>query len=111
MSVLFSISLSSSEAYSTALSNLNLLSDVEQSSSPSRRRRVAAETTTTTAAEQLDLITLTLEGSVLTTSSAQLLIDNTASLVTSDLSLEDQGGFISRNTNTFFSTYVLLYIG
>ena len=105
MSWLFSIYcafLYSSGDYQKALGNLGLLADIENSESDgesrrrrssSRKRRVAADQTGETSLEQLELIELTLTETVLTISSAQLLIDNTASLLLSDVTLEDQSKY------------------
>ena len=83
------------------MGNLGLLADIENQASgaSSRRRRRdigsrdrrAAEVTSDTTAEQLELIELTLTETVLTTSSAQLLIDNTATVLINNMTIEDQG--------------------
>ena len=93
--------LSLSGDFLSAFGNLGLLANVENGNSAARRRRrdtserrvrrQAADVTSETAAEQLELIGLTLTETVLTTSSAQMLIDNTASMAMSNMTLEDQG--------------------
>ena len=81
--------------YQLAFGNLGALADIQNAArrrrDTSRVRRVAAETTGETAGEQLELIELILDETVLTTSSAQLLIDNSASLDVTDLTVSDQG--------------------
>ncbi|XP_070541846.1 serine-rich adhesin for platelets-like isoform X2 [Ptychodera flava] len=79
-------------AYLEALVNTNLLFD--KTSSSRRRKRSYAETTSTDEQERLTLIENVLSSSVPSEDDARLLIDQISKFVTSDLSIEDQDGFL-----------------
>ncbi|XP_072031498.1 uncharacterized protein [Amphiura filiformis] len=82
--------------YLKAFANLGHLANIQNGGSSRRRRDTssecgeAAEVDSDITAEQLELIELTLTETVLTTSSAQLLIDNTASLSLCSMTLASQ---------------------
>lgn len=73
-----------------ALTNRNMLPDAEEGSSRRKRRRRAAEVTSDVVNEQLELVQLTIENSVLDSSSASALIDQVEIISTSDMTLQDQ---------------------
>ena len=74
--------------FSLALTNLNMVSD--RGLVNRRRRRAASASTTSNTEDQLELIQLTLDETVLTTDRAQLLLDQTASVDPATMSLADQ---------------------
>ncbi|XP_022081345.1 uncharacterized protein LOC110974195 [Acanthaster planci] len=91
--------------FSLALTNLNMVSDRGLVSR--RRRRTAAEdSTSTTTTDQLELIQLTIDETVMTPSRAQLLLDQTESVDPTTMVLADQSDFVTQ-----LETIIDVFIG
>ncbi|KAJ8045834.1 Polycystic kidney disease 1-related protein [Holothuria leucospilota] len=78
----------------SAIANRNMLPDATTAAESRKRRRRSAEATSELATEQLELVQLTLENSVLDSSSAQTLLDQIEFMNTNDMTLADQSTFL-----------------
>ncbi|XP_033123601.1 uncharacterized protein LOC117122201 [Anneissia japonica] len=91
--------------YLGALVNFNELLFFKAADSPERRRRDIVETSSDDVTEQLQLISLEIDNSVLTTSSALTLLDQANLVRIADMSLSDRNEYIS-----YIATIVQVFI-